>query len=240
MNRNRTLLLGCAALTILGCNQSSETQTESPQTAATSTVAQEPAPPAALRRIEVTEEKAAAGKAHFAMCAGCHGPDAGGKIGQAPRLIAPSFLAAASDDFLFQTIKNGRPGTTMIPWGGTLKDDDIESVIAYLRTLEPAPAAAIDESPLRGDTEQGAKLFSEICAACHGPHGAGYQETANGTGIGREGFLSTATNGYIRYVAHHGKEGTAMKPMQGAKTAVANLTDEEIDSIIKYLRKSAW
>ncbi len=196
--------------------------------------------PSDMRTFTVNAEKAKKGKADFVACAGCHGAEGEGKSGIAPRLNSTTFLAAASDAFLFNTIKNGRSGTTMIPWGGSFKDDQIENIVVYLRSSFKTEAATLDESPLKGNEEEGKKLYSDICSACHGSSGAGYQETANGTGIGRMGFLEKTTNGFVRYLAKHGKTGTAMKPMIGAKTAVSNLTETEIDSVIKYLRSQAW
>ncbi len=93
---------------------------------------------------------AAHGKQLFARhCAACHGPEGIGGKGtgvtfsrprEAP-LIAPAlnnagFLAAASDAILRQTLLNGRRGTPM-PSARELglSDQDINDVVAYLRTL---------------------------------------------------------------------------------------------------------
>ncbi len=66
-------------------------------------------------------------------------------------------------------------------------------------------------------------------------------ETANGTGIGREAFLDSATNGYLRYVIKHGKSDTPMRGFAGDDpVAVANLDDDEIENVIAYLRDHAW
>lgn len=202
-----------------------------------------PAPPAdaKLRTVEVTAEAAARGQASFAMCVGCHGAEADGRVGIAPRLASPSFLAAASDRMLFETIKNGRPGTTMVPWGAALKDPQIHDIIAWLRTKTKTEPVKLDDSPVKGDAVAGGKLFREICAACHGRSGAGYQESGSGTGIGRKAFMSTATNGFLRYLIKHGKSQTPMRPFaEGAPAAVANLKTEEIENLIAYMRKSAW
>ena len=207
--------------------------------------AEAPAPPAKMRYIELTPEKIAAGKAKFAACGGCHGADASGKVGVAPRIASESFLAAASDEYLVATIAKGRAGTTMIPWEGSMKKDEIESVVAYLRSMQKSEPVKLDESPLKGDIKVGEASFKAICSSCHGMTGAGYQEIANGTGIGRKGFLEKATNGFVRYMIHNGKDQTAMRAFQTsaatkAKTGVANLNDEEIDGVIKYLRENAW
>lgn len=193
------------------------------------------------RFVESTPEKVALGKSLFAGCAGCHGQEGQGVTGAGPRLNSASFLAAASDDFLSQTIANGRAGTTMIAWGAVYPPAQIEAIIAYLRSLNPAPAAKLDESPLKGKAADGAATFQGICASCHGRNGGGYAESANGTGIGRAGFLKTASNGYLRYIVRHGKSQTGMRPFaEGSKVAVANLTDQQIEDVIAYLREHAW
>lgn len=223
-----------------GETDSVQAETMQPVQPDESKLPEEPQVPDKMREFDVTAERAAKGETLFATCAGCHGPEAQGKVGQAPRLNSQTFLAAASDNYLFNTIKHGRPGTTMIPWGGTYNDEEIKDIVVYLRHEHQTKPAELDRSPLKGDVETGKKLFADICAACHGVHGAGFQETAVGTGIGRKGFVARATNGFIRYILEHGKSGTAMRPMHGAKTSVANLSEKEIDSIIQYLRETAW
>jgi len=158
-----------------------------------------------------------------------------------PRLNSDTFLAAASDDFLVRTIRQGRAETTMIPWGASFQEEDIQSLVAYLRSLNPVPAATLNESLLNGDVPRGAALYATICAACHGRTGAGYQETANGTGIGRTAFLDSVSNGFLRYIIKHGKSGTQMRPFaKDSKVAVANLTDQQVDDVIAYLRSQSW
>lgn len=195
----------------------------------------------AMRWIETNAEKINQGKMFFAACGACHGLQGEGRQGIGPRLNSKTFLAAASDDFLMRTISKGRAGTTMIPWGASYQPEVIESIIAYIRSLNPTPAATLNESPLSGDATRGQTLFASICAACHGRTGAGYQETANGTGIGRAAFLNEVSDGYLRYIIKHGKSGTKMRPFdKGSKVAVANLTDQQIDDVIAYLRSQSW
>ncbi len=200
-----------------------------------------PKSPAQMRFVKVTPEAAAKGKGAYAACAGCHGAEAEGRVGIAPRLASASFLAAASDQFLVDTIARGREGTTMVAWGSILKTDQIESIVAWLRTKAASTPAKLDESPCTGDVSKGAASFRAICATCHGRSGAGYLEAGSGTGIGRKAFLSKVTNGFLRHVIKHGKSQTAMRPFRsGSPTATANLDDAEIENVIAYLRAKAW
>lgn len=196
--------------------------------------------PAGLRRIEVKPRNIAAGKEKFKPCTQCHGDTGDGRIGTGPRLNSDSFLAAASDDFLFNTIKDGRAGSTMVSWAKSgYSDRDIEDVIAYMRSWKEVGPAQLDESPLKGDIKAGEVVFTSICSACHGRTGAGYQETANGTGIGRRAFVNVASNGYLRYIIKHGKSGTQMKSFTTGVN-VADLTPADIENVIAYLRDAAW
>lgn len=194
-----------------------------------------------MRTVKSDPKMIEEGKTLFATCAGCHGQDGKGVLGTGPALNSKTFLAAASDDYLVRTIEKGRAGTTMVPWGGQLSRDQIYSVVSYIRSWQDVEPAELNEDELAGDEAAGSKLFREICAGCHGRSGAGYMETSNGTGIGRAGFLAQVSNGYLRYIIKNGKSQTKMRPFrEGSKVAVANLTDEQIEDVIFYLRRTGW
>jgi mono/diheme cytochrome c family protein/rhodanese-related sulfurtransferase len=67
-------------------------------------------------------------------CARCHGDNAEGDIG--PAIGNPALLALAPDAFLRYAIENGRDGTEMPAFGGSLSAGDIDAVTAYLRSRE--------------------------------------------------------------------------------------------------------
>lgn len=72
------------------------------------------------------------------QCTGCHGPEARG--GSAPALNSQQFLTAAGDAQISSLIAVGVPGTPMAAYsldhGGPLTSEQIESLTAYLRSLE--------------------------------------------------------------------------------------------------------
>ena len=73
-----------------------------------------------------------------ANCERCHGTPA--QRGDAVHLANPMFLDTASDAFLRVAIEQGRPGTQMQAWAGKLTSQQIEDIIAYLRSLaRPVP-----------------------------------------------------------------------------------------------------
>jgi mono/diheme cytochrome c family protein len=90
---------------------------------------------------------AAKGKTSFdQICASCHGP--GGKgdgpaaaaLNPKPRdLSNKAYVSGLKDDYIKKLIKEGGQAAgkspLMPPLGGALKDDDIENVIAYVRSL---------------------------------------------------------------------------------------------------------
>ena len=72
------------------------------------------------------------GKTFDERCSECHGGDAMGMSG--PDLTDDRWLYGGSDSEVFQTVSKGRPGG-MPSWSGTLKDDEIWKVIAYIKSL---------------------------------------------------------------------------------------------------------
>lgn len=87
------------------------------------------------------------GKAKFdEICAACHGKDAKGIAGLGKDLTTSQFVKSQSDEQLLDFVKKGRDtsdpanttGVAMPPKGGRpdLTDDQIRSIIAYIRTLQ--------------------------------------------------------------------------------------------------------
>lgn len=74
-----------------------------------------------------------------------------------------------------------------------------------------------------------------ICSTCHGTSGNGYESEGAGTAIGLPGFLSKASDGFIRETIKKGRSNTRMLAFQGPD-GLANLSDQEIDDVIVYLR----
>ena len=67
-------------------------------------------------------------------CGSCHGLTLKGGLGPALR---PQALAGKPRQWLIDTIRNGRPGTAMPPWGPILSDADIAWLVD--RLLRGAP-----------------------------------------------------------------------------------------------------
>ncbi len=173
-------------------------------------------------------------------CSVCHQADAIGEPGVAPSLTNPELLSVSSDKFLMGTIRDGREDTGMPPFAH-LGRKNAQAIVAYLRshTKMPNRAEEVDAQPdAHGDPRLGKQWYDYICSTCHGLSGDGYEAGGTGTAIGLPGFLGKASDGFIRETIKHGRSNTRMRAFQGP-TGLANLSDQEIDDIIVYLRSLA-
>jgi mono/diheme cytochrome c family protein len=85
-------------------------------------------------------------KLYGQFCATCHGQSGKGD-GAAAAALNPKprdhtdkeYMSKLSDEDIFKTVKNGGASVGKSPlmpaWGATLKDDQIQDVVAYVRTL---------------------------------------------------------------------------------------------------------
>ncbi len=170
-------------------------------------------------------------------CLACHQADAIGQPGIAPSLTNPELLEVASDKFFLGTIRDGREDTGMPPFEH-LGEKKIKAIIAFLRDHSDRPnrSAEVDAQPeAHGDPRLGEQWFNYICATCHGKNGDGYLSGGTGTAIGKPGFLSKASDGFIRTTIKVGRSNTRMRGFSGS-VGLANLSDKEIDDIIVFLR----
>ena len=99
-----------------------------------------------------------------ARCAECHGADGKGVAGHD---LTRLWTLGATDERVFQTIRNGVPNTIMP--SSTAPDGELRALIAYLRSLS-GPVVA---EPLRGNAENGERLFGAQCSSCHAINGRG-------------------------------------------------------------------
>jgi cytochrome c oxidase cbb3-type subunit III len=104
-----------------------------------------PAPPLPGKRSKGDATKGAV--VYAAHCQTCHGTAQ--QRSTAVHLANPMFLETASDTFMRYAIVRGRPGTQMQPWQGKLAPQEIEDVLAYVRSLaQPVPPGPPTDQPL--------------------------------------------------------------------------------------------
>lgn len=88
--------------------------------------------------VPVTEESLALGQQLFASnCARCHGPQGQGTP-RAPSLNVKGYLEQTTDAAIQQIITHGVPGTAMPVWGDRLADYEIQAIVGFIRSWEPA------------------------------------------------------------------------------------------------------
>jgi mono/diheme cytochrome c family protein len=147
------------ALFAFGCGEQSEAPKppESAERAPAQPADKAPAPATAAKPAAAPAQgatvaaDAAAGKADYQIfCASCHGATGGGDgpVAQAlnPRPAKHSdgnYMNPLKDDYLFKVIKFGGASVgkspMMAPLGGSLSDQQIHNVIAFIRTLANPP-----------------------------------------------------------------------------------------------------
>lgn len=132
-----------------------------------------PPPEPGLPKEPTPEEKAALaeGQSLFrGLCSGCHGGN--GRGGKGPDLTDDRWLHGNKDEDIIRVIKNGVPGTTMKKLGESLKDQQIDKVVAYIRSLARAPGDSNWKPYMPGDPQAGERLFFDekgkaLCFKCH-------------------------------------------------------------------------
>lgn len=96
--------------------------------------------------LAYAEADATKGEAlYMASCTACHGKNADGQ-GPAGPALSPKptdftsglWWTDRSDQEVKANIKNGKPGTAMMAFAH-LGDEDIDNIVAFLRTKQPTP-----------------------------------------------------------------------------------------------------
>ncbi len=166
-------------------------------------------------------------------CSACHGPDLKGVATPGaipvPSLGNPDFLSVASDNYLRKLIHTGRSGTAMPAWGkdhgGVLEDDQIDALVAFIRSHEPKGPRLEDISREKGNPRFGAALYRGNCAICHGTRGEG----GIGTALRSPGFLELASDRNIVHTIVNGRPDTGMPSWR-------KMTAQQVSDILAYLR----
>jgi cytochrome c oxidase cbb3-type subunit 3 len=167
--------------------------------------------------------------AYAKLCAPCHAPDLhGGSADHAPSLNSPTFLESASDVFLVQSIRFGRPGTSMAGYstalGGPLDDAAVSALVKLIRGKSAQPGDL--PAPLPGDTVRGAAIYQRLCLTCHG------DTIARGEAphLANPRFLSQASDAFLAYAIVHGRPNTKMDAWAG------KLGDQDVGDVVSYIR----
>lgn len=176
-------------------------------------------------------------------CAVCHGSEGAGGVGVPLNL--QDFLRTTSDEYLSRSIRLGRPGRIM-PSFGKLSDEQIQSIIQYIRSWQPKiKAPKYSQQLIAGDVKKGEATYNSICINCHREKGIG----GKGTGvtfsrprdaeiiapaIGNPSFLAAISDQMLKRIIMTGRETT---PMMSAKSM--GLKEADVDNVVAYLRSLA-
>ncbi len=175
-------------------------------------------------------------------CAVCHGETGQGRVGATLAQDWPSIDPATA---IRNTIETGIEGTFMPPWskanGGPFTEEEIDAVLAYVlswQTTAPLPASAFPSPTPRppiqplpeveGDPNQGAILFGENCAVCHGENGEGR--------IGvtlAQAWPSIRPDLAFKTIINGGVEGTFMPPW--SQENGGPLTEGQINDVVAFI-----
>jgi cytochrome c oxidase cbb3-type subunit III len=187
-------------------------------------------------------------------CAACHGAD--GKLGPAPPLNDPIFLAIVPEAELLRVISEGRmvtPGQkSPMPafakdHGGPLTEAQIKMLAAGMKKhwkvsrssgLPPylAPAGSAG-----GKKDGGTQVFARACAKCHGTEGKGEKdgEPARGGALHDPAFLALISDQALRRIIITGRHDLGMPPYDGEAGRGPDfheLGSADIDDLVALLR----
>jgi cytochrome c oxidase cbb3-type subunit 3/ubiquinol-cytochrome c reductase cytochrome c subunit len=172
-------------------------------------------------------------------CAGCHG--ANGKLGPAPPIGDPVYLAIVSDDTLRDVISKGRTGTPMSAFaqseGGMLTSQQVDAIMQGIRQRWGKPdvlqgvTAPSYSAKGGGNRQQGASVFATYCASCHGAEGKGSDKVGP---IVNQHYLSLITDQGLRTITIIGRPDFNAPDWRG-NVAGHPMTDQEITDVVAWL-----
>jgi mono/diheme cytochrome c family protein len=188
------------------------------------------------------------GALYATHCAGCHGAD--GKLGPAPPLNDPIFLAIVPDEELLRVVSEGRAVTprqkSPMPAfardrGGPLTTQQVQVVAQGIKarwdgavpTGEPPPYLPPQEA---GDKNRGAKVFALACAACHGDQGQGGEQAG---AINDSAFLALISDQELRRLVITGRGDLGMpdySDIEWRSREFEPLTSGDVNDLVALLR----
>jgi len=188
-------------------------------------------------------------------CAGCHGVD--GKLGPAPSLNDPVFLAIVPDAELRRVISEGRAVSTAqrspMPAfararGGPLTDAQVQVLADGIKKRWKPAASGKTPPPYlspagtrSGNRDEGARVFARACAGCHGRQGEGGEDDEGPGTINEPAFLALISDRALRRTVITGRPDLGMPAYDGTDGRPDDfrpLTSEQIDDLVALL--ASW
>lgn len=186
-------------------------------------------------------------------CARCHGEKGDGHgpiaiyLDPYPRdLTKVGFMNSKSDERLVTAIKEGVAGTSMAPWGRVINDEQVRSLLAYIRQTyvkdkqrplkerdlpNTNPIAMSADSVARGE-----QIFQQRCTGCHGKKADGKGPNSldilpRPRNLRNVDFMNATTDRRLFESILYGVQGTAMPPWIDY-----GLSKNDVGNLVNYLR----
>jgi mono/diheme cytochrome c family protein len=173
-------------------------------------------------------------------CTPCHGQfgEGGANPTRPGDIIVPissaEFLKTRDDFTLKAIIAQGQPDFGMSPfgssYGGPLSDDEIDALVAYIRTWETNPPVQLPPEVSAVTTQiplTGTDIYKDLCAQCHGPNGEG----GIGPSLSDPKFQDTNSDQHIFDTINNGHKATSMIAWGEI------LSSEQIQQLVDYIRQ---
>jgi mono/diheme cytochrome c family protein len=172
-------------------------------------------------------------------CASCHGDfgEGGENPARPDDIIAPISTAEylkTRDDFTIRSIiAQGQPNFGMSPFGsafgGPLEDDEIDLIVAYMRSWEADPPVELPpEVVVEGDlTLLGEEIYDALCFQCHGPG----LDNPVGPPLGNPDFQGSNTDQEIFDTVNLGHQASSMIAWGEILTA------DQITELVDFIRE---
>jgi len=151
-------------------------------------------------------------------CAVCHGPNGEGQASRFPNLIDADWQWGNSHAQIEQSIRQGRRAN-MPAWGTTLDEQQIASVIGYIRTFGPGGTTNV----------AGQQTYTQFCTGCHGADGKG-NPMLGASDLSDTVWLYGSDDAALTETIHNGRNGI-MPGFEG------RLDDVQIRMLIAWLAR---
>jgi mono/diheme cytochrome c family protein len=171
-------------------------------------------------------------------CSGCHGQfgEGGPNPTRPDDIIAPistgEYLNTRDDVTLRSIISQGQPNFGMSPfgsaYGGPLEDDEIQAIVAYIRSWEANPPVELPpEVKSEAVSLNAPQVYADVCAQCHGLEGKG----TIGPSLVSESFQDGKTDQEIFDTINLGHDASPMIAWGEV------LSSEQIQGLVEYIRE---
>jgi rhodanese-related sulfurtransferase/mono/diheme cytochrome c family protein len=113
--------------------------------------------------------------------------------------------------------------------GGPLDDVGVDSIIAFVRSLQTEPRVEPPPFTATSDAENGRLVYEKHCQKCHGT----VAQRANAVHLFNPALLATASDAFLRYAVVMGRPNTPME-------AFAPVLDgRSTNDVVTYIRSQA-